>query len=387
MIKTANRLEQLSEYYFSSKLEQIRAMNENGEAVINLGIGNPDLPPSPETIEMLTSAALEPGNHGYQPYRGLTELRNAIALWYKNTYGVHLDGASEILPLIGSKEGIFHISMAFLDEGDTVLVPDPGYPAYAVISRMVNAKVQSYDLTEINHWRIDRDQFSNMDLSDIKILWVNFPHMPTGGDLYFEDIRFLVDLARENQFLIVNDNPYSLILNPEPKSILQLDDCRDVLLELNSMSKSHNMAGWRLGWVAGKQTYIDAILKIKSNIDSGMFKPLQLAAAKALENSSHWHNIQNQKYLARRKRVFQLLDLLECKYSTDQTGMFVWAGIPDQAADAESFSEHLLLESRVFITPGFIFGSNGRKHIRISLCSTLEVYDQAIQRIRRVKIS
>ena len=383
IIEEAQRLGEIKEYYFSKKLDELRKMEAKGIRVLNLGIGNPDLSPSEETVEQLRISAEDPRNHGYQPYRGIPALREGISQWSKKVYRIHLDPTHEILPLIGSKEGIFHIAMAFLNPGDQVLVPDPGYPAYAAVSKMVGAEVVRYALDETRQWRIDLGELREKDLSRVKIMWVNFPHMPTGRDADPEELRQLVALAKAHRFLLVNDNPYSLILNDAPGSLLQTEGAMEVGLELNSLSKSHNMAGWRLGWLAGAKDYIDAVLKVKSNIDSGMFKPLQMAAVKALQNPEEWHKEQNEVYHERRSMVYSLLEALHCTFEREQKGLFVWAKIPDQEESAAAFVDDILHKHHLFITPGFIFGSRGGRYIRVSLCTDQSLLHEALQRIQK----
>ena len=387
IIDEAQRLGGIKEYYFSKKLDELRKMQAEGAKILNLGIGNPDLSPSEETIAALSNAAEAPENHGYQPYRGIADLREEISRWSKKIYQIHLDPVHEVLPLIGSKEGIFHISMAFLNPGDRVLVPNPGYPAYAAVSKMVGAEAVPYNMEPKDHWRIDLDGLMEKDLSSIKIMWVNFPHMPTGRDADLAELRQLVTLARTHRFLLINDNPYSLILNEAPKSLLQIENAKEVALELNSLSKSHNMAGWRVGWLAGAKQYIDTVLKVKSNIDSGMFKPVQMAAIKALRNPEQWHQEQNRVYAERRSMVYSLLEALQCTFEKGQKGLFVWAKIPDQIENAEEFVDEILYQHHVFITPGFIFGSQGKRYVRISLCTDLSLLREALQRIATHKIS
>jgi len=381
MAKAAKRLEYLKEYYFSRKLKEIELLNSSGAQVINLGIGNPDLSPSEETINELVNYSRKDNTHGYQKYIGKEELRNSFSEWYQKYFKVTLDPESEILPLIGSKEGIFHISMAFLDPGDKVLVPDPGYPAYTSISLMTGAEIINYDLTENNSWYPDLEQLNKSDLSAVKLMWINYPNMPTGKKATKKLFKNLIEFGRHNNILICNDNPYSFILNKNPLSILSVDGAMDNALELNSLSKSHNMAGWRIGVVMANKEHIDNIIRVKSNIDSGMFLPLQLAAARALKNPLEWYDIINSTYKKRRKVVWDILDCLGTTYDKEQTGMFVWARIPDNYKNAESFSDSLLLKSRVFITPGSIFGQNGKKHIRISLCTNEEKLLKAKERI------
>lgn len=381
MVKAAKRLESLKEYYFSTKLKEIELLNSMGEQVINLGIGNPDLSPSEETVNELINYSRKSDTHRYQKYNGTEKLRNSFSEWYHKYYKVSLDPESEILPLLGSKEGIFHISMAFLDPGDKVLVPDPGYPAYSSISGMLGAQLITYDLVEKNSWYPDLEKLNRSDLNAVKLMWVNYPNMPTGAKATKSLFKDLIDFGKQNNILICNDNPYSFILNKEPLSILSVDGAKDTALELNSLSKSHNMAGWRIGVVSGKKEYIENIIRVKSNIDSGMFLPIQLAAARALKNPDSWYDLINNKYSKRRKLVWDILDSLGTSFSRKQGGMFVWARISDNYRDAESFSDNLLLKSRIFITPGSVFGKNGNKHIRISLCTNEEKLLEAKERI------
>lgn len=384
MIKTANRIAHVEEYYFSRKLAEVRSLDTGELRVINLGIGSPDQAPSTNAIEALIISARNPANHGYQNYKGVPAFRKAIADFYKNTYGVGLDPESMILPLMGSKEGIMHIAMAFVNEGEEVLIPNPGYPTYSSVASLVGAKLRPYDLKEQLNWGIDIDALRRSDLSKVKLMWVNFPHMPTGRTASREELKALVDLAREHQFLIVNDNPYSLILNDDPVSLLSIDGAEEVALELNSLSKSHNMAGWRLGWVAGRKEFIDSVLKVKSNMDSGMFLGLQHAAIEALNNNGkEWFSSLNGMYAERKKAAHQILDLLDCSYSTEQSGLFVWAKAPDEVADVEKWIDEILYGTKVFITPGFIFGEAGRRFIRISLCCTVDKLKEALSRLER----
>lgn len=384
MIQTANRIAHVEEYYFSRKLAEVRSLDTGEVRVINLGIGSPDQAPSSNAIEALTTSAHNPANHGYQNYKGIPAFRKAIADFYKRTYGVSLDAESMILPLMGSKEGIMHIAMAFVNEGEEVLIPNPGYPTYSSVANLVGAKLRPYDLKEDLNWGIDIDFLRQTDLSKVKVMWVNFPHMPTGRTASREELKALVDLAREHQFLIVNDNPYSLILNDDPVSLLSIEGADEVALELNSLSKSHNMAGWRLGWVAGRKDFIDPVLKVKSNMDSGMFLGLQHAAVEALNNNGkEWFTTLNRMYEERKQAAHQILDLLGCSYSMQQSGLFVWAKAPDEIADVEKWIDEILYGTKVFITPGFIFGEAGRRFIRISLCSTVEKLKEASSRIER----
>jgi LL-diaminopimelate aminotransferase len=385
MIETANRIKGVEEYYFSKKLAEVRSLDSPELRVINLGIGSPDLAPSENTIDALIASAKNPANHGYQNYKGIPQLREAISGFYKKIYSVSLNIETEILPLMGSKEGIMHICMAFVNEGDEVLIPDPGYPTYASVAKLTGAKIVTYQLSEKLNWGIDVAALRKKDLSKVKIMWVNFPHMPTGRIASKEELKELVDLARENNFLIVNDNPYSLILNESPLSILSIEGAADVALELNSLSKSHNMAGWRIGWVAGNKNYIDAVLRVKSNMDSGMFLGLQHAAAEALKSDADWFQKQNSIYRKRQQAAYKILDVLGCAYSSKQSGLFVWAKAPDQIADVEKWLDEILYGTKVFITPGFIFGETGRRFIRISLCATEEKLNEALGRIQKFK--
>lgn len=386
IIRPADRLNYLKEYYFSKKLEEIRQLNNKGYNILNLGIGSPDMMPSESTINALVQAARNPHNHGYQPYRGIAELRDAIAHWYSETYHVDLNPTGEILPLMGSKEGITHISLAFLNPGDKVLVPELSYPAYRSVSEMVGAKVETYPLKEKEFWGPDFDYLEKADLTGVKIIWINYPHMPTGAPARPDIFDRMVQIASKRKFLICHDNPYSLVLNEgQPLSLLYSEGAFEVAIELNSMSKSHNMAGWRVGWIGGKKEYIDEILKIKSNFDSGMFRGIQEAAVVALENSRAWHEQRNDEYRRRREIVFELLDKLGCKWNEGQVGMFIWARIPDQIEDLEKWVDHILHEYKVFVTPGFVFGEKGKRYVRISLCSTASTYRKALGRLKDFK--
>lgn len=382
MIKTANRIINVQEYYFSRKLAEVRSLDNPELPVINLGIGSPDLAPSGVTLDALIQSARNPSNHGYQNYKGIPQLRKGISAFYDRTYGVALDPESMILPLMGSKEGIMHIAMAFVNEGDEILIPDPGYPTYASVASLVGAKIRTYELKESLDWGVDMAALRRQDLSRVKIMWVNFPHMPTGRVVSQREMQDLVDLARENQFLIVNDNPYSLILNETPLSILSIKGAEEVALELNSLSKSHNMAGWRIGWVAGNKEYIEAVLRVKSNMDSGMFLGLQHAAVEALKSDQHWVEELNTVYRGRRVVARQLLDELGCTYSSEQSGLFVWAKAPQHVEDVEKWIDEILYGTNVFITPGFIFGEAGRRHVRISLCASIEKMGEALVRVQ-----
>ncbi len=384
IIQEANRLSFIKEYYFSKKLREIRQMIEAGKPVLNLGIGNPDMAPSESTVEALKSSASNPNNHGYQPYKGLPALSEAICGFYKKTYDVELDPAIEILPLIGSKEGINHISQAFLNEGDVVLVPNPGYPSYSSATRLAGGNPVNYSLDESNNWAPKWDELTPELLDQAKIWWINYPNMPTGAAGNKEIFEKAITLAKKHNILLVNDNPYSLILNNgQPLSIHQLEGSKEVALELNSLSKSHNMAGWRLGFLSGHQDYINSVLKVKSNIDSGMFKPLQEASIEAMNNSDAWHQERNDEYANRRAFAYEIMDLLNCVYDTECVGMFIWGKIPDNYNTVEDLTEKLLHEANVFITPGFIFGEKGERYIRISLCSQPQNLKEAITRIKQ----
>jgi len=387
MIATADRIKTVEEYYFSKKLAEVRALDTPDFPVINLGIGSPDLAPSQNTIDALITSAQQPENHGYQSYKGIPDLRKAIAGFYNRIYDVELNPETMILPLMGSKEGILHISMAFLNEADEVLIPDPGYPTYASVTNLVGAKVRTYALREDLNWGIDMDELGKQDLSKVKIMWVNFPHMPTGRIASRSELEALVALAHKHQFLIVNDNPYSLILNDSPLSLLSVKGAEDVVLELNSLSKSHNMAGWRLGWVAGKKEYIDAVLRVRSNMDSGMFLSLQHAAIEALKHDKQWFVDLNKIYTDRKKLAHAILNTLGCSFSPHQSGLFVWAKVPDSITDVSTFIDRILYETKVFITPGFVFGDSGKRYIRLSLCSSLEKLNEANERISTWKVS
>ena len=384
MIQPADRISEVKEYYFSVKLKEIDRMRQSGIDVLNLGIGNPDMPPAGDVIEELTEQASKDNNHGYQSYIGIPELRDAFGKWYARYYDVKLDPASEILPLIGSKEGIMHISMAFLNPGDGVLVPNPGYPTYSSVSKLVEADIISYDLKEENNWLPDFDELEKLDLSKVKLMWINYPNMPTGANAKPEFFKKIVEFGIKHNILICNDNPYSFILNDNQQSILQTEGAKETALELNSLSKSHNMAGWRVGMVAASPEIISYILRVKSNMDSGMFKPMQLAAAKALSLNSDWYTKVNNEYLERRKLVWNIMDTLECRYDKEQTGMFVWAKISEKYESSRELSDKILNKAGVFVTPGFIFGSNGEKYVRISLCSNRDMLKEALKRIKNM---
>lgn len=387
MIKPAERLSTVNEYYFSRKGKEIAAMNAKGMDIISLAIGSPDMPPSEETVETLCREARKADAHGYQPTTGIPQLRQAMADFYRRWYGVELDPAKEIQPLIGSKEGILHVTLAFVNPGDAVLVPNPGYPTYTSLSNLLGARIVNYDLVEANGWQPDFDQLEGMDLTGVKLMWTNYPNMPTGGRAQRETYERLVRFAREHDIIVVNDNPYSFILNEGEKlSILQIPGAKDHCIEFNSMSKSHNMPGWRVGMLATNSEFISWILKVKSNIDSGTFRALQLAAAQAYANTEQWHTEANIATYARRRAMAQeIMDTLHCSYDPNQVGMFLWGRIPDSYADVEELTERVLHEARVFITPGFIFGSNGKRFIRISLCAKDEKFREAVERIKALE--
>jgi len=383
IIETAQRTRQTSEYYFSVKLAEVRKLVAEGHDVINLGIGNPDMMPSEQTLTALSEAALKPQAHGYQPYVGTVSFRNAIAEYYQRTYGVTLNPSSEILPLIGSKEGITHISLTFLDPGDEVLVPELGYPAYRAVSQMVGATVKEYPLREEFGWQPDWQVMEELITPRTKMMWLNYPHMPTGAPATRELFEAAVAFAKKHKILLCHDNPYSLVLNKkEPISLLSVEGAKDVAIELNSMSKSHNMAGWRLGWLAGAKPYIDAVLTIKSNVDSGMFWALQEAAVSALGNSQEWHNDRNAVYQGRLEASEAFLSAVGCTWDKKQEGMFLWGKLPDSVESAEKLVNNLLTEKHVFIAPGFIFGPKGQRYIRLSLCMPKERIWEAVERLK-----
>jgi len=381
IVRPAKRLDSVKEYYFSKKLKELRGMISAGKPVINLGIGSPDLPPSDNVLNTMSEITKDKNNHGYQSYVGLPEFRKEISNWYRKIYDVSLDGDTEILPLLGSKEGIMHISMAFVDPGDKVLIPNPGYPTYMSVSNLVQAEVLSYPLREDN-WQPDIKYLKSIDLSEVKLLWINYPNMPTGADADIEVLKELILLCKQNNILLINDNPYSLILNKnKPVSIFQIPGAKDVAIELNSLSKSHNMAGWRGGILVGDSSYISTILKVKSNMDSGMYKGTQLSATEALKLPLSWHDSQNDIYRERRLLAWKLFDLLGVKYQSDIVGMFVWGKLPNEIENAEKFVDEILYEANVFITPGFIFGSQGERYLRISLCADIEKLEESYNRI------
>ncbi|MBQ2298459.1 MAG: aminotransferase class I/II-fold pyridoxal phosphate-dependent enzyme [Bacteroidaceae bacterium] len=386
MIQPANRLASVNEYYFSRKLKEVAQLNAEGKDIISLAIGSPDMPPSKESIEVLCEHAKKADAHGYQPTVGIPELRKAMAGFYQRWYNVTLNPATEIQPLIGSKEGILHVTLALCNPGDKVLVPNPGYPTYTSLSKILGQEIINYDLLESNGWQPDFEQLEAMDLTGVKLMWTNYPNMPTGGRATRELYERLVAFAQKHEIVIVNDNPYSFILNRnEHLSILQVPGAKECCIEFNSMSKSHNMPGWRVGMLATNSTFVQWILKIKSNIDSGTFRPLQLAAAQAYENTEEWHTQANiETYATRRKIAEAIMTTLGCTFDPTQQGMFLWGRIPDHIADAEDLTEKVLHEARVFITPGFIFGSKGKRYIRISLCAKDEKMITALKRIKEV---
>ena len=384
MIEPAKRLGLVSEYYFSRKLKEVAQMNAEGKDIISLAIGSPDMPPSQQTIDKLCEVANNPNAHGYQPTMGTPELRNAMADFYRRWYGVELNPQTEVQPLIGSKEGILHVTLAFVNPGEQVLVPNPGYPTYTSLSKILGAEIVNYDLMEDNGWQPDFEALEKMDLSKVKLMWTNYPNMPTGGAARMETYERLVAFAQKHNIVVVNDNPYSFILNEKPLSLLQVPGAKDCCIEFNSMSKSHNMPGWRVGMLATNAQFVQWILKIKSNIDSGTFRGIQLAAAEAYRNSEQWHREANiETYSRRRKYAEQIMEVLGCKYDPNQVGMFLWGKIPEKYANAEDLTERVLHEARVFITPGFIFGSKGERYIRISLCAKEEKIEQALERIKK----
>ena len=383
-IEPADRLSLVQEYYFSRKLKEVAQMNADGMDIISLAIGSPDMPPSEQTIEKLCEVAKRPDAHGYQPTQGIPELRSAMAVFYKRWYDVDLDAKTEVLPLIGSKEGILHVTLAFVNPGDEVLVPNPGYPTYTSLSKILGAKIVNYNLREDNDWQPDFDELEKMDLSRVKLMWTNYPNMPTGGRAQRKTYERLVKFGKDHSIVVVNDNPYSFILSNEHLSILQVPGAKDCCIEFNSMSKSHNMPGWRVGLCAGNVQFIQWILKVQSNIESGTFRGIQLAAAEAYRNSEEWHREYNVNTYARRRQwAEKIMDVLGCAYDKNQVGMFLWGKIPDDIENVEDLTEKILHKARVFITPGFIFGSNGARYIRISLCAKEEKIKEALERIKK----
>lgn len=384
-IAKSNRLDGIGEYYFSQKLREIEQLNKAGKNIINLGIGSPDLPPHPSIIKVLQEQAGLENTHAYQSYKGVPAFRNAIANWYQTQYRVSLNPDTQILPLLGSKEGIMHICMTYLNEGDQVLIPNPGYPTYTSAVKLAGGTPIYFDLTEEGNWEPNFEALAAIDLSRVKLMWVNYPQMPTGKKPSIELFKKLIAFGHQHQILICHDNPYSFILNEEPMSLLSLPGAMDTAIELNSLSKSHNMAGWRVGMLCGAAERINEVLTFKSNMDSGMFLPVQHAAAAALSLGTEWYKSVNEVYAKRREKVFELLQTLQCTYSTNQVGMFVWAKVPAGIKDGYELSDQVLYNSNVFITPGGIFGSAGSQFIRVSLCGSIEKFEQSIQRIQAVK--
>lgn len=380
-VTTSKRLDGIGEYYFSQKLREIDELNKQGKNIINLGIGSPDLPPHPDVVKVLAEEAAKPNTHAYQNYKGSPVLRKAIAGWYEKWYDVSLDPDTEILPLIGSKEGIMHICMTYLDEGDQALIPNPGYPTYSSAVKLAGGTAVPYELKEENGWAPDFDALEKTDLSKVKLLWVNYPHMPTGQAPTKALFEKIIAFGKKHNILVCHDNPYSFILNKKPESLLCMDGAKDIVIELNSLSKSQNMAGWRVGMLCAAKERIDEIIRFKSNMDSGMFLPVQLAAAKALSLGQEWYDHINSIYAERREKVFELLSLLNCGFSKTQVGMFVWAKIPSTYKDGYALSDEVLYNSNVFITPGGIFGSAGDQYIRVSLCGSVERFEEAKTRI------
>lgn len=381
-IRPADRINQVSEYYFSKKLKEIAEMNAAGKAVINLGVGSPDLPPSEETIDALCYHAQRPDEHGYQPYVGIPELREAFAGWYKTWYQVELDPKTEIQPLIGSKEGILHISMAFLNPGDGVLVPNPGYPTYSSVSKLVGARIIPYELKEENGWCPDFKVLEKMDLTGVKLMWVNYPNMPTGAGTSLGLLENLVAFGKKHNILIVNDNPYSFILNTSTLSILRIPGAKDICIELNSLSKSHNMPGWRMAMLASNKQFVEWVLRVKSNVDSGQFKPMQYAAIEALKAPKEWYDRMNDIYRSRRILAEQIMELMGCTFDKKQVGMFLWGKIPEGVSTGEELADRILYQSHVFITPGSVFGDAGNRYVRISLCCNEIMLEKAFNRIK-----
>lgn len=384
-IVPAERVQRVSEYYFSRKLKEVAQMNAEGKDVINLGIGSPDMSPSLSAIERLCTEARKPDTHGYQSYIGIPELRQGFANWYQKWYDVTLNPQTEIQPLIGSKEGILHISLAFLNPGDSVLVPNPGYPTYSSVSELVGAKIIPYNLKEELNWQPDFDALELLDLSNVKLMWINYPNMPTGANGSIELFEKIVRFGKKHGIIICHDNPYSFILNKKPLSILSVPGAMDICIELNSMSKAHNMPGWRMAMLASNEQFVQWVLKVKSNIDSGQFKPMQLAAVEALNNSAEWHQAMNQTYYSRRKLAAEIMHTLGCVFSKDQVGLFLWGKIPAAETGGEALCNEILYNAHVFITPGFIFGDQGERYIRISLCSKETSLQEALNRINKLK--
>lgn len=386
-MKPAERVNSIQEYYFSRKLKEVARLNAEGKDIISLAIGSPDMPPSPQTIDKLCEVAHDPTAHGYQPTGGLPELRRAMAGFYKRTYGVDIDPMTELQPIIGSKEGIMYVTLAFCNPGDEVLIPDPGYPTYTAVNKIFGTKIVNYDLREDNGWQPDFDQLESMDLSRVKVMWANYPNMPTGGNARMETLERLVAFAKKHDILVVNDNPYSLILNEHPMSIMQVPGAKDCCIEFNSMSKSHNMPGWRVAMMIGNRDYISWMFKVQSNIENGTFRGIQLAAAEAYNtNTEEWRRVNNiENYRSRRVIAEDIMRALDCTFDPEQVGMFLWGKIPDIYNNVEELTEMVLHKARVFITPGFIFGNNGKRYIRISLCAKDEKMKEALKRIKELK--
>ena len=385
MIQPSDRLNSVQEYWFSTKLKEIAELKAQGKNIVELGVGGPDMPPSEETINALCQEAQKPNTHGYQSYVGIPELRRAFADWYKKWFNVELNPNAEVQPLIGSKEGIMHISLAFLNAGDGVLVPNPGYPTYAAVSNLVQARVIPYELDEANGWYPDFKALEKLDLSNVKLMWINYPNMPTGAPATLELFEKLVAFGKKHNIVIVNDNPYSFVLNDKQLSILAVEGAKDVCIELNSMSKSHNMPGWRMGVLATNAQFLKWILQVKTNMDSGIFRPLQVAAVAALSNSEAWHKEFNYNLYARRRKIAEkIMNALNCKFDPMQVGLFLWGRIPENYADSAELADKLLYEANVFVTPGFIFGSQGKRYIRLSLCATEERLQEALDRINNL---
>ena len=381
IVSPSNRVAKVETYYFATKLAEIAKLNNEGKDIINLGIGSPDLLPPLQVISTLTKEVDNPRAHKYQSYKGIPELREAFANFYQNNFNVDIDAHTEVLPLIGSKEGIMHISMAFLDEGDKVLIPNPGYPTYASATKLAGGIPFTYDLLDENRWLPDFEELEKTNLSDVKIMWINYPHMPTGQKANTDFYTRLISFAKRNKILICHDNPYSFILNEKPMSIMSIPGAKDCCLELMSLSKTYNMAGWRVGAVIGASDYIDMIMRFKSNMDSGMFRPIQIAAIKALSIEDNWYTQMNSTYRKRRKKVWAIMDMLDVSYDRAAVGLFVW-GKPNEKKNIKKWVDEILYSANVFITPGFIFGSNGEDYIRISLCADEKTLDNAIERIR-----
>jgi LL-diaminopimelate aminotransferase len=387
-MKPASRVNSIQEYYFSRKLKEVAKLNAEGQDIISLAIGSPDMPPSKQTIDKLCEVAHDPNAHGYQPTSGLPELHKAMAGFYKRIYGVEVDPMTEVQPIIGSKEGIMYVTLAFCNPGDKVLIPDPGYPTYTAVNKIFGTQIINYDLREDNGWQPDFDQLESMDLTGVKVMWTNYPNMPTGGNARMETFEKLVAFAKKHDILVVNDNPYSLILNEHPLSIMQVPGAKDCCIEFNSMSKSHNMPGWRVAMMISNKDYISWMFKIQSNIENGTFRGIQLAAAEAFNtNTPEWHRENNiENYRRRRVIAEDIMRALDCTFDPTQVGMFLWGRIPDKYKDVEDLTEAVLHKAHVFITPGFIFGNNGKRYIRISLCAKDEKMQEALKRIKAVGI-